>query len=141
MKSTQQGFTLIELVMVIVILGILAATAIPRFVDLSSEAEVAALNGVQGALSSASAINYATRAARDVGGADVISTSAAGEGGVGGCNNDIAGSLLNDGMPVGYTVGYQAGVVFGDATVFGDTWGCTVTGDGGTVNWTLHYVE
>ncbi len=67
MKTTQQGFTLIELVMVIVILGILAATAIPRFVDLSTEAEVAALAGVQGALSSASAINYATRAARGAG--------------------------------------------------------------------------
>lgn len=59
MKTTQQGFTLIELVMVIVILGILAATAIPRFVNLSTEARGAAVSGLAGSISSAFAINYA----------------------------------------------------------------------------------
>ncbi len=63
MKQAQKGFTLIELVMVIVILGVLAATALPKFVDLKTDARQAALDGVRGALSSAAAINYAARSA------------------------------------------------------------------------------
>jgi MSHA pilin protein MshA len=59
MKTMQRGFTLIELVMVIVILGVLAAVAIPKFVDLKSDAQLAAMNGVAGAAASAAAINYA----------------------------------------------------------------------------------
>jgi MSHA pilin protein MshA len=59
MKKSQSGFTLIELVMVIVILGVLAAVALPKFVDLSGDAKQAAISGAAGALSSASAINYA----------------------------------------------------------------------------------
>jgi len=58
----QRGFTLIELIIVIVILGILAVTAAPRFIDIQSDARVGTLNGVKAALQGASQLVYAKSA-------------------------------------------------------------------------------
>ncbi|TYK67147.1 type II secretion system protein [Colwellia echini] len=60
-KANQKGFTLIELVVVIVILGILAVTAAPKFIDLTGDAKASVVQAVQGSLSSAADMAYAKR--------------------------------------------------------------------------------
>ena len=58
MRKASGGFTLIELIVVIVILGILAVTAAPKFIDLQSDARTATLNGMKAAINSAVSLSY-----------------------------------------------------------------------------------
>lgn len=110
----QKGFTLIELVVVIVILGILSAVALPKFLNLSDKANDAALAGVAGALSSAAATNYAAKSA----GAAHISVTAEDV-----CTSEI-GDLLQGGFPNGYSISGP-----GDCSGAPESVSCVITKD------------
>ena len=115
-RSAQAGFTIIELIVVIVILGILAATALPKFIDLGTDAKEAAVKGIAGAAASAMTLNYS--------GCLVVNNVVTADKcvAVNDCNNIEA--RMQGGVPTGYRIVEAAGFVA--PTTNGVTFSCEV---------------
>lgn len=125
-RQAQRGFTLIELIITIVIIGVLAAVAIPKFQDLTNDAEKGVAAGVAASIASATSVNYGRS---KVPGATAC--AATDNIGTGGCSyyvitscttlNAVASKLAD--FPSTYTVGGTATLVATGTAVSG----CTVT--------------
>lgn len=124
MRKAQQGFTLIEIIAVLVILGILAAVAVPKFLDLQTQARIKSYENLVAACQSVLSMKYAENLLIENGDVDDAWTAMAGN-----ATNLCQANIVLDGYD---------DVEAGDIAVSGATdLTITVTGDSGSASGTL----